>query len=263
MRPDELIAAAILAELLGATVSAHDDPALGGGRFDWLLAGRGRRYAVEVTSHNDERRRRFDARTADAGGIYREVEGLAGVYFVRVATTAVPSALWSTVPALIRDHFPDGVDYQALERLRWDPHNPLQVYAQMLSDVGVIWITGQQIPGRSAMQITAEAGWWEHPSAVGEAAASELDKNRDKLAVATNVDERHLFVWIHPSAMQAHHSMHNSEELPSGSLDLGPGIDVLWVAGCDVSRRPLVVWKLWRVASNQPWEDWTPKVRTG
>jgi hypothetical protein len=235
---------------------------LGGGRFDWLFAGPGRRYAVEITSHNDESRRRFDVRTVKAGGIYREMPDLPGIYLVRVATTAVPSALWKTVPALIRDHFPDGVDFQALSRIRWNPQDPLQVYAQMLTEVGVLWITAQRVAGRSAMQITAEAGWWEHPMAVHEAVAQELDKNRAKLAAATGVDERHLFVWIHPSAMQAHYSMRNAEELPTGSMDLGAGIDVLWVAGYDENRRPPTVWKLWRIASNQPWEDWTSSVRS-
>ena len=160
MRPDELVAAAILAELLEAKATVHDQPELGEGRFDWLFAGHGRRYAAEITSHNDESRRLFDVRTAKAGGIYREVPDLPGIYLVRVATTAVPSALWKTVPALIRDHFPDGVDFQALSWIRWNPQDPLQVYAEMLSEVGVLWITGQRIPGRSAMQITAEAGWW-------------------------------------------------------------------------------------------------------
>jgi hypothetical protein len=262
MRPDELMAAAVLAELLGAKATAHDGPATGPGRFDWLLEGHGKRYAVEVTSCNDESRRRFDVRTEKEGGIYRKVEGLAGTYLVRVSTSSAPSALWKVLPELIRDHFPDGVDFQALSRIRWDRAHPLQVPAQKLSDAGVLWINGQRVEGRSEMQITAEAAWWEHPAAVEEAAMTQLDGNRSKLAAAEDVDERHLFVWIHPSAMQAHYSMRNSEGLPPGTPDLGPGIDVLWVASSDMNRRPPAVWKLWRVESNRSWENWTPSVRS-
>jgi len=262
MSPDELMAAAILAELLVAEATVNDDPSLGPGRFDWLLTGRGRRYAIEVTSHNDESRRLFDVRTAAAGGAFRDVEGLPGMYRVSVTTTAVPSALWKRVPTLIRDHFPDGIDYQQLATVQWDRRHPLRLYAQMLSEMGVESITRLRGPGRSAMEISAGSGWWSHPAVVAEAMTTELDRNRTKLAAAMDVDERHLFVWVNPSAMQTHYSMRDADELPSEPLDLGAGIDVLWVAGCDVSRRPPVVWKLWRVESNGQWEDWTSQVRS-
>jgi hypothetical protein len=130
----------------------------------------------------------------------------------------------------------------------------------MLVDLGVLWINAQRTADRSVLMFHAEAGWWQHSSRVVEAAMSELDANRAKLASASDVDERHLFVWINPSAVAAHFSLRD-EALPTDPVDLGEGIDVLWIAGCDMSRRPAVVSRLWRVESNQPWEDLTDQVR--
>jgi hypothetical protein len=262
MRPEELMAAAILADLLDARAEVNDGPKLGPGRFDWLLVGRTRTYALEVTSHNEQHRRSFDAQTETQGGIYRAMPDLPGVYLVRVETTARPATLWNRVPSLIRDHFPDGVGYQELASIRWNPDDPRQTYAQMLTDLGVLWITGQRGAANPGMQITAEMGWSEHPSVVADAVAIELDRNRTKLAIAADADERHLFVWIDPSAIAAHYSLRNAEGLPVGSLELGDGIDVVWVAGMDLTRRPAVVGRLWRVESNQAWQDWTDRVRS-
>lgn len=253
------MAASILAELLHARAIVNDDPDLGEGRFDWLLRTPDRRYAVEVTSHNEKARRAFDARTENEGGPYRELPDLPGLYFVHAEVTASQAKLWRTVPSLVRDHFPDGVGHHDLHRMRWTDDDPRQAYAQVLLDLGVLWITASQ-GTHSGMQITAEAGWWQDSSVVVDAAVSELDANRAKLANASGVDERHLFVWINPSAVAAHFSLRD-EALPTDPVDLGHGIDVLWVAGSDASRRPAVVSRLWRVRSNEPWEDWTDQVR--
>jgi hypothetical protein len=260
MNPDELMAAAILAELLGARAEVNDGPGRGASHFDWRLKARNRTYAVEVTSHSDQARRQFDAASEAQGGIFRAFPDLAGLYFVHAEPTASVANLWRAVPALIRDHFPEGVGYQALARMRWDPDEPKRVYAEMLTDLGVRWISGGRVAGTSGIQITATEGWWQNSSVVVDGALAELEPNRAKLTAASNVDERHLFVWIHPSAIAVHFSLRD-EGLPSEVVDLGPGIDVLWVAGADTSRRPSVVSHLWRVQSNQPWEDWTPQVR--
>jgi hypothetical protein len=260
LRPDELMAAAILTELLDVRADVNDVPTLGPSRYDWRLVGGHRRYAVEVTSHNEQDRRRFEAQNDAGGGSYREVAELPGVYSVTVKVNAAPSRLWDMIPQLIRDHFPDGVDLNELQRMRWSPDDPRHVYARVLDGLGVLWINGQRTAEQSALMIHAEAGGWIHASRVVEAAMSEVDVNRAKLANATDVDERHLFVWINPSAVAAHWSLRD-EALPTELVDLGDGIDVLWVAGCDVSRRPAGVSRLWRVESNQPWEDWTSHVR--
>jgi hypothetical protein len=254
------MAAAILAELLDARADINDVPTRGPSRYDWRLLGGGRRYAVEVTSHNEQDRRKFDAQTQAGGGSYRELPDLPGVYSVTVKVNAVPVRLWSTIPPLIRDHFPDGVDLHELQRMRWSPDDPRHVYARVLDDLGVLWINGQRNADRSALMIHAEAGAVVHSSRVVEAAMTEVDANRAKLAGAIEVDERHLFVWINPSAIAAHWSL-REEALPTDPVDLGDGIDVLWVAGSDMSRRPAFVSRLWRVESNQPWQDWTERVR--
>lgn len=259
MNPDELMAGAILAELLGARAEVNDGPGRGESRFDWRLKARDRTYAVEVTSHSDEAHRRFDA-ASEAQGDLRAFPDLVGLYTVNAEPTASVADLWRRVHPLIRDHFPEGVDYQALARMRWDPNEPKRVYAEMLTDVGVRWITASGVDGTSGIRIIATEGGRQDSSVVVDGALAELEPNRAKLTAASEVDERHLFVWIHPSAIAAHFALHY-EGLPSGMVDLGPGIDVLWVAGADTSRRPSVISHLWRVQSNHPWEDWTPQVR--
>ena len=117
----------------------------------------------------------------------------------------------------------------------------------------------------SAEEISQASAWFAQlkparSTRVVEAAMTEVDANRAKLAGAIEVDERHLFVWINPSAIAAHWSL-REEALPTDPVDLGDGIDVLWVAGSDMSRRPAFVSRLWRVESNQPWQDWTERVR--
>ncbi len=88
---------------------------------------------------------------------------------------------------------------------------------------------------------------------------SELEPNRAKLASAEDVDERHLFVWVDGSAGLANISLRDAGAPPSDAVDLGDGVDVLWVAAVDASRRPIGASVLWR-AARERWEDWSTQV---
>jgi hypothetical protein len=114
-------------------------------------------------------------------------------------------------------------------------------------------------PAQSAITFTTSSGGAVAAAAAVEAAMSELEPNRAKLAAAEDVDERHLFVWVDGSAGLASMSLRDAGAPPSDPVDLGDGVDVLWVAAVDASRRPIGASVLWR-AARERWEDWSTQV---
>lgn len=114
-------------------------------------------------------------------------------------------------------------------------------------------------PAQSAITFTTSSGGALAAAAAVEAARSELEPNRAKLSAAEDVDERHLFVWMDGSAGLASMSLRDAGAPPSDPVDLGDGVDVLWVAAVDASRRPIGASVFWRAARGH-WEDWSTQV---
>lgn len=250
MRSDELVAAALLAELLDAVALPHDGPGQGDGRYDWDLRCRdGRRVALEVTMHSDSDMLAFWRK----GDHYREIPGLGGTYLVNVDPAANRNSLWKRLPRLLPE-FPDG--FVDVEYIRWNHADPRREAAEMLATLGVRRVSFAPEPAQSAITFTTSSGGAIAASAAVEGAMSELEPNRAKLAAAEDVDERHLFVWVDGSAGLASMSLRDAGAPPSDLVELGDGIDVLWVAAVDASRRPISASVLWR-ASGGHWDDWT------
>jgi hypothetical protein len=253
VRPDELVAAALLAELLHAVALPHDGPGQGDGRYDWDLRCRdGRRVALEVTMHSDSDMLAFWRK----GDHYREIPGLGSTYLVNVNPAASRNSLWKQLPRLLPE-FADG--FVDVEYIRWNRADPRREAAETLATLGVRRVSFAPEPAQSAITFTTSSGGAVAASVAVDGAMSELEPNRAKLAAAVGVDERHLFVWVDGSAGLASMSLRDAGAPPSDLVELGDGIDVLWVAAVDASRRPISASVLWR-ASGRHWEDWTSRV---
>jgi len=251
MKPDELIVASLLFQLLEARdVRQHDQG--GGSLYDWTIILRdGRRVAVEVTQHADQAWREFWSKEDH----YKKLPTLPGFYSVVVEPTADRRTLWARLPVLLPT-IPHEIGHR-LEYIKWHLDHASRDVADELIDIGVKWFSFHE-SSNPAISLSTTGGGWLHHSVVAEAALAELGKNRAKLASATDVDERHMFVWIDSSASQPWSSLRDADGLPEPvQLD---GADVLWVGAIDHSRLPGGVSVLWRCKSNEPWEDWTPKL---
>jgi hypothetical protein len=148
-----------------------------------------------------------------------------------------------------------------LESVRWERLDPTPTQDEkLLESLGVRHVG--VVPGttRSAIMLTTSGGGALGPDVVVDAAMGELETNRAKLATAVDAVERHLFVWIDGSAALASMSLRGSEPPSSEAPDFGSGVDVLWVAAVDVTRRPLTASVLWRAEPGGPWADWTPRI---
>ncbi len=251
MKPDELIVASLLFQLLDARDVRQND--MGGEQaHDWTIILRdGRRVAVEVTQHADQAMREFWAK-ADH---YREMPSLPGLYSVVVRPTANRNALWRRLPALLPT-IPYEVGHR-LEYIKWHLGHDSREVADELLGLGVEWFNFVE-SAKPAISLSTGGGGWLHPSVVADAAVAELAKNRCKLASATNVDERHMFVWIDSSASQPWSSLRNEDGLPEPVLL--DGADSLWVGAIDHTGMPGGVSVLWQCRSGEPWENWTPKL---
>jgi hypothetical protein len=219
---------------------------------DWTICLRdGRRVAVEVTQHADEAMRRFWAQEDH----HRKMPKLPGLYSVVVKPTADRRKLWDRLPELLPT-VPHEVGHR-LEYIRWHLDHASRAAAEELVGLGVEWFSFAESLD-PAISLSTAGGGIVHPSVVAEAALAELIKNRTKLAAAVGVDERHMFVWIDGSAAQPWSSLRDADGLPEPVLL--EGADVLWVGAIDHSRLPGGVSVLWRCRSNEPWEDWTPRL---
>ncbi len=253
MRSDELVAAALLAELLEATVVPNDAPGLGDGRHDWNLDCRnGRRVAMEVTMHADSDTLSF-WRDDDQ---FREIPNLGGKYRVTVAATANRRLLWKHLPALLTQFKDEFVD---VENTPFSHSDPRRQAAERLVSLGVRWVGFSRDSEASAVALMTSGGGALGASVAARAAIGEMEANSAKLARAAGVHERHLFVWVDGSAWHASLSLRQAASPPSDPIDLEDGIDVLWVAAVDSSRRPITASVLWRATAGR-WEDWTPSL---
>ncbi len=187
---------------------------------------------------------------------YREVPGLGGTYLVDVDPAANRNELWKRLPKLLPE-FPGG--FADVEDIRWNRADPRRKAAETLASLGVRRVSFAPEPALSAVTFTTSSGGTVAAAAAVEAAMSELEPNRGKLAAAEDVDERHLFVWVDGSAGLASMSLRDAGAPPPDPVDLGGGVDVLWVAAVDASRRPIVASVLWR-AARERWEDWSSLV---
>ncbi len=190
------------------------------------------------------------------GDHYREVPGLGGTYLVNVDPAANRNDLWKALPKLLPE-FPDG--FIDVEYIRWNRADPRREAAETLASLGVRRVSFAPEPAQSAITFTTSSGGAVAASAAVEAAMSEVDPNRAKLAAAEDVDERHLFVWVDGSAGLASRSLRVAGAPPSDPVDLGDGVDVLWVAAVDAGGRPISASVLWRASAGH-WEDWTSQI---
>jgi hypothetical protein len=254
VRPDELVAAALLAQLLEREAVPHD--VAGERQHDWdLRAGDGATIAVEVTRHIDSDLVKFWTQ----GQHYREIDGLGGTYLVNVASTANRNELWKRLPKVLADPSPDLIDTDFANN-RWHRPDGLPTPdEELLMSLGVRHIRFAP-GGRSAITLTTLGGGFPAAELAVEAAMSEVEANRAKLALATDAAERHLFVWVDGSAWLANESMRDSDPPTTAAPDFGVGVDVVWIAAKDTRRRLLQALALWRAESGRPWVDWTPRL---
>lgn len=259
MRSDELVAAALLAELLNRDATANDRPGDGDGLHDWNLRAKdGTTIAMEVTRHTDSDQRAFWSGKDDDQ--YREIAGLGGMYLVDVGPSARRNDLWKQLPKLLPQLPPELIDVD-IEDAWWERIDPTPTPEEkQLSALGVKHVSFLTDPDRSAITFTTSGGGALHPDIAVAAAMTEVEPNRAKLRAAVDVQERHLFVWIDGSDFAARGSLTGGEAPPAVAPDLGEGVDVLWIAAVDVSRRPVSASVLWRGKSCGRWSDWTPRL---
>ena len=91
-----------------------------------------------------------------------------------------------------------------------------------------------------------------------EAAFSDIE-NRVRVKGTTlersDADERHVFVWIErPHQSQGTYNF-KIDELPIGALQIGPGVDVVWVAGSRSTNDNCLPWThvVWRYTMSEGW----------
>jgi hypothetical protein len=244
------VAGDLLAQLLDRRAEPHD---VGGHRqHDWDLHGAdGTVVALEVTSHVDPDRVSFWRK----GPHYKEMPSLDGTYFVSVKPTADRRKLWRFLPTILEAP-PPGIVVADLKNARWYRPRPEPTpHEVLLVSLGVEGIV-HSTEGPPAIALTTPDGGAVSPERAVEAAMSEVAANRDKLLDATDVTERHLFVWIDGSAWLANLSMR--EEPPTASApDFGKGVDVLWVAAVDTQLGRLSASALWRARSGGSWVNWS------
>jgi hypothetical protein len=258
VRPEEQAAAALLAGLLDMIPTVHDRPGAGPGLYDFKLHAEdlSHFYAVEVTMHADPAHVSFwNARERDR---FREVPDLDGTHIVWIAPDANRKQLWKHLPAILPRLPADllvGVD---IANARWNRADGTPTPdEELLLSLGVSHIRVAAPPAPSAILLTTSDGGWLDAGAVVDAAMAEVEPNREKLAAAVDAAERHLFVWIDPSRFRASISLDMRPVPSTPAPDLGPGVDVLWVAAPDTTYRAT---RLWRADSGSTWSDWTPRL---
>jgi hypothetical protein len=256
VRSDELAAAALLAELLNRDAIVVDRPGDGDRLHDWNLRARdGTTIALEVTMHTDSDYLSFWS----GGDQYREFPDLGGMYLVEVDASAKRNELWRYVPAIV-PRLPEELLGVHIADAQWDSEDAtLMRDRQRLLTRGVTCV--ELFRGRrSAVAFTTPGEEVPHPDVVVRAAMSEVEPNRAKLAAAADVDERHLFVWIDGSALAASTSLQHDKLPTSAAPDFGEAVDVLWIAGVDLSRKPMAAQVLWRGVPGGAWTDWRPRL---
>jgi hypothetical protein len=93
---------------------------------------------------------------------------------------------------------------------------------------------------------------------VNELVTAAAQANLKKL-LASDADERHLFVWIHPSAVEAEFAVFQGQP-PSSAPALPTGIDVVWIAAHGfVDLGKVGVTQFWRVKPGANWERLEPQ----
>jgi hypothetical protein len=93
---------------------------------------------------------------------------------------------------------------------------------------------------------------------VNELVTAAADANLKKL-LSAEATERHLFVWIHPSAVEAEFAVFQGQP-PSVAATLPSGIDVVWIATHGfIEIGKVGVTQFWRLRAGCEWERLTPR----
>ncbi len=222
MRPYEVRASRILSQVLGGAIEWMDTPSAPSGTHDFdLKLGDGRICAVEVTSSTDPSVVEF---WRAVGNQSWPAPRLSRSWVLNVGPSAHVQTLRDQVEGLLEGLEQSGVaqfgpgklsqssEIKALHRLgvkgggSFDetPHHIYVTYA------------GAGVADIENVRRAVEQEAWKHD-------------NRDKLRRAT-ADERHLFVWIDPSAERPAAAMSFMGIVLPTDCSLPPEIDVLWIA---------------------------------
>jgi hypothetical protein len=132
------------------------------------------------------------------------------------------------------------------------PPNAVRAEVMELGKLGVA--RGRAVPGLSSEGVPlviagSSGGFTTAPEEINEVVSAEAANNVEKLRRARG-NERHLFIWIHPTSGGAELNLWQGN-VPRTSPELPPGVDVAGIARFPEEAR---VTHLWRVRPPDAWE---------
>jgi|GEM_PF-2010193 hypothetical protein len=268
MRPDEIEAGVIVAAMLGGQITPLD--VVGAADltpdFDVVLDD-GTHVALEITSTAD---RTVLSLVAAAFGKVWEAPGLANDWQVGVEqpthdqTVRMISLMKGIVPLLaVFEHYGVTEVGSVAGRSRRPPlgSSPEVVdAANHVFKLGAVLarLIGPSAPsGTAQLFVTVHGGASSDINEVNRLVTALAESNSAKL-VGSEADERHLFVWVHPSTSNAELAVFQGQ-LPASPPGLPLGIDVAWVATQGfLGVGTIGLQRLLRVRPPQAWEQLDP-----
>jgi hypothetical protein len=241
-------AARTVASVLGGQAVPHDTEGAPEGSYDFTVElSDGRLIALEITTPEDGAVR---ALTKAALARRWPAPGLAGSWWLAVPTASQPSI------KRIAKHAPQSLAELELHEVNQvDTHSPLidQTNTQAVIDasrrlfaLGVSRATALREEDDAQIMFSVTGGASGDSEQINALVEEHSGYNIDKLARATNVVERHLFISIPLSQSGAELAMATLPP-PSAPPALPNNLDVVWVANWNERR-------LWRLTAGSNWE---------